>query len=244
MNNQTNINTIFWLTLFAIAMGLMETAVVVYLRLIYYPDGFSFPLIPINQNIITIEILREAATLIMLIGIGIFTGRSKTEKFGFFIYAFAIWDIFYYIFLKVFLGWPVSIFTWDVLFLIPVTWVGPVAGPVINSITMIVLALLINYFTSGLKKVWIKTSEWLFFILGSLIIIISYTEDYISFMLKEFNFIDLLNWQMSDQLMEYSSVYIPESFSWWIFVIGEILIISGIILFTTRNKKALTEMKA
>jgi hypothetical protein len=117
--------TFLWLTLFSIAMGYMESAIVVYLRKIYYPDGFQFPLTPIEVHIRLTEILREAATLIMLITIGIVAGKTKLQRFSFFIFCFGIWDIFYYVFLKMLLGWPATIFDWDILFLIPVPWVGP-----------------------------------------------------------------------------------------------------------------------
>src|SRR5271167_2605871 len=97
-----------WLTLFSIAMGFMETAVVIYLRKVYYPRGFQFPLVPIEPSIALTEFLREAATIIMLLGIGILTGKTRAQKFAFFIYCFAVWDIFYYVFLKIFLNWPES----------------------------------------------------------------------------------------------------------------------------------------
>ena len=112
-------------------MGFMETAVVVYLRKIYYPDGFQFPLIPIDADIALVEFLREAATITMLLGIGILTGKTSSQKFAFFIYCFAIWDIFYYVFLKVLLDWPESRFTWDIIILIPEHWVGHEIDPCI-----------------------------------------------------------------------------------------------------------------
>jgi hypothetical protein len=61
--------TLVVVTFFSIAMGLLESAVVVYLREIYFPDGFNFPLNPIHGKIFTIELLRELATLIMLISL-------------------------------------------------------------------------------------------------------------------------------------------------------------------------------
>jgi hypothetical protein len=79
------VKTIIWLTLFSISMGFMETAVVVYLRKIYYPDGFRFPLIPIDNNIAITEFLREAATLIMLLTIGILAGNRPSQRFAFFL---------------------------------------------------------------------------------------------------------------------------------------------------------------
>src|SRR5215204_495359 len=130
---------LIWVTIFSIAMGFMETAIVVYLRKIYYPGGFQFPLVPMEADLVLVEILREAATIIMLVGIGILIGKNTSQKFAYFIYCFAIWDLCYYIFLKLLLDWPESLLTPDILFLIPVPWVGPVIGPCIISMTMIVL---------------------------------------------------------------------------------------------------------
>jgi hypothetical protein len=223
--------------LFAIAMGFMESAVVVYLRKIYYPDGFTFPLIAIDNSIALTEILREAVTLIMLVTIGMLAGRTKTEKFGFFIFCFAVWDIFYYVFLYFLLGWPQSLFTWDILFLIPVTWVGPVLGPIINSTTMIFLALVINYFTNLNKMNRINPVEWLLFACGSIVVIVSYTEDYVRYMMNMFSFVELFEVAKSDQMQQYVTSYIPESFSWWIFVIGELVIIAAILIYFRRNFK-------
>lgn len=49
-----------WLTLFGIAMGILESIVVVYLRELYYPSGFSFPLGLLPVKIYATEVLREA----------------------------------------------------------------------------------------------------------------------------------------------------------------------------------------
>ena len=123
--------TIIWVTIFAIAMGFFESAIVIYLRQIVYPDGFSFPLQPIPESLATTEILREAFSLLMLLSVGILTGESTITRFAYFIFSFALWDIFYYIFLKLLINWPESLFTMDILFLLPVTWIGPVITPVI-----------------------------------------------------------------------------------------------------------------
>ena len=242
------LNTLFWLSLFSVAMGFMETAVVVYLRKIYYPDGFRFPLVPIDNSIVTTETIREAATLVMLVGAGIFTGRNRTEKFGLFLFSFAIWDIFYYVFLKVLLDWPASLLTWDVLFLIPVTWVGPVIGPIINSLTMIVFALMLSWFTDKTASVKIKLREWLFLISGSLVVIISYTLDYSRYMVGAFGLSVLVgdftivgdntnNGQGQAEVIAYAANYLPVSFDWWIFVLGEALILMGMILIYRRESK-------
>jgi hypothetical protein len=227
---------ISWLTLFSIAMGFMETAVVVYLRKIYYPNGFQFPLIPISQDIALVEFYREAATIIMLVGIGILTGKTASQKFAFFIYCFAIWDLFYYIFLKALLDWPSSLFTWDILFLIPVPWVGPVLAPCIISIGMIVLTLCIIYFQEKGYDTKIKLREWLLLILGSSIVIFSFMLDY-------FNYIRQGNstkniWTLSGKEDTFKEItnYIPTDYNWWVFAIGQAIITFGIIIFIKRIK--------
>ncbi len=235
LKKQSSLIKIIILTVFSVAMGFMESAVVVYLREIYYPGGFKFPLKAIDDSILLVEFLREAATLIMLVSVGIIAGRTKTEKFGFFIFCFAIWDISYYVFLYLLLGWPASLLTWDILFLIPVTWVGPVVGPVINSISMIMLAFIISYFTSINIKTRINLREWVLLILGSLVIILSYVEDYVSFMMEKFSVIEIFSISKNTQLMEHAGQYIPESFLWWIFIVGEIVVLLAIILIYMRN---------
>jgi len=219
--------TFLWLAFFSIAMGYMESAIVVYLRKIYYPDGFRFPLTPIETNIGVTEILREAATLIMLITIGIVAGKTKLQRFSFFIFCFGIWDIFYYVFLKVLLDWPRNLFDWDILFLIPVPWVGPVIAPCILSLTMISFAIVLTSFERHLK---IKTTDWLMLSAGSLIIIFSFIFDYISILLSQ---TDSGN---SEALLSEMNNYIPGTYHWWIFIFGECILIVTLLFIFRRSK--------
>jgi hypothetical protein len=108
-----------WLAIYAVAMAFVESAVVVYLRALYYPQGFDFPLVPMRPGMIALEIGREAATLIMLLGVAALAGADRWECFLAFCLSFGIWDIFYYAWLWIFIRWPPSLFTWGVLFLIP-----------------------------------------------------------------------------------------------------------------------------
>jgi hypothetical protein len=234
---RSTFRTLSWLTIFSVAMGYLESAVVVYLRQIYYPEGFDFPLKAIEPGIGITEIVREAATLVMLAGAGILAGRTKTEKFGFFIFCFAVWDIFYYVFLKLLLGWPPSLVTWDILFLIPVTWVGPVIGPVINSLTMIAFALLISYFTDKNRQIKIILIEWLFLIAGSMVMIFAYTWDYLRYMLKQNEIFDFFTPSRHREILEVASGYVPSRFPWVIFIAGETLLTAALFFFAVRNKK-------
>ena len=228
--------TFIWITLFSIAMGYMESAVVVYLRELFYPEGFTFPLQPIDGLVAVTEILREAATIIMLIGIGVVAGKTNIERFAWFIYCFAVWDIFYYIFLKVLIGWPESFLTWDILFLIPVTWVGPVIAPILVSLTMILLALVI---VKPERVYGVKTKvyklDWMLFILGSLIIIGSFTEEYTRFILNSYSLKVIWSLPNHKPLFDLAYTYEPEIYRWWIFWIGELIILFGIGRIYFRN---------
>lgn len=132
-----------WLILYAVAMAYVESAVVVYLRALYYPHGFAFPLAPIPPAMAAVEIGREAATLAMLLGVAILAGTKRWERFLAFCVSFGVWDLFYYVWLRVLLGWPPSLLTWDVLFLIPVPWIGPVLAPVLVSVALVVGGVLL-----------------------------------------------------------------------------------------------------
>ncbi len=216
---------IIWVTLFAIAMGFFEAAVVIYLRKIMYPAGFTFPLAPIEQGLAVTELLREAATVLMLLSVGIIAGRYPAEKFAGFIYSFAIWDIFYYVFLKVLIGWPASFMTWDILFLIPATWVGPVITPVIVSLSMILLAAVIVYYSSRGQKVVIRHWEWTGLIAGSLVLIVAFVWDYSSFILSRYTLHEIFNLPNKRPLYDLAMRYIPESFNWFLFSAGLIIIL-------------------
>lgn len=224
------------LTLFSIAMGFMEAAVVVYLRKIYYPSGFRFPLIPISQDIALVEFLREAATIIMLLVIGFMAGKTTSQKFAFFIYCFAIWDLSYYLFLKLLLHWPESFFTWDILFLIPVPWVGPVLAPCLVSLTMIVLTLYIIKFSEKGISTRLRLNEWGILITGCLIVIASFMSDYLRYIRLGYSAKHI--WALSSEEPLFSEIanYIPADFNWWLFAIGEIMILLGIMLFVKRIK--------
>lgn len=232
---QRSFHFTFWIILlFAIAMGMLESAVVIYLRDILYPEGFEFPLNPLRPDLVWTEILREVATLIMLLGVGILAGRSLAERFAWFLFAFAVWDIFYYLFLWLLIGWPESLMTWDVLFLLPVTWTGPVISPLIAASTMIMFALLLISGNSGTgdpdSVVRISKLSWILLISGSVILIIAFTWDYSGFVLEKLSFRDI--WTLPEsQVHSMVHEYIPGKFNWGLFSFGEALILSGIFVF-------------
>lgn len=115
-----------WLAVLTTAFGYLEAAVVVYLRRIAYPQGFGFPLVPLDASLAATEVAREAATLVMLWAAACLAARTPWGRFGAFAVGFGVWDLAYYAGLKVLLDWPEAWGTWDVLFLIPGIWTGPV----------------------------------------------------------------------------------------------------------------------
>jgi hypothetical protein len=117
-------------------MGALEGIVVVYLRELYYPNGFSFPLVPMPQRMYAAELVREFCTILMLGGLAALAARGFLRQFAVFLWSFAIWDVVYYITLKAALDWPTSWLEWDILFLIPIPWVGPVAAPLLYCVAM------------------------------------------------------------------------------------------------------------
>jgi len=164
---------------FGIAFAYIESAVVVYLRAIFHPDGFAFPLqafdlTPLGRHLLLTEIGREAATLV-LIGTGAYLfGRNRHERGAYVLVIFAVWDIFYYVWLKVLLDWPASLMDWDVLFLIPVLWAAPVLYPVLVSLVMFALAVAILYRSAQSRPVAIRGTDWLAWLVATVIIIVSF----------------------------------------------------------------------
>ncbi|MDQ3141674.1 MAG: hypothetical protein M3Q56_05440 [Bacteroidota bacterium] len=228
-----NYNTLFWLTVFSIAMGYLETSVVVYLRKIYYPAGFNFPLVPIVPQIAVTELLREAATIIMLAAISILAGKNKLEKFSFFFYCFAIWDLFYYLFLKILLAWPVSLLSWDILFLIPTPWLGPVLAPCLVSITFIIFTLIVLNAQRLHPETNFNKTEIFQLIIGGTLIVSSFMYTY----LNEVSYTELIG----ASLLEDVTSYIPKSYNWFLFILGELVFIATIVAFAKRNNVIFSE---
>jgi hypothetical protein len=195
---------IIFVGIFAIAMAYLESAVVVYLRVMY---GIEDLLRDINltPDVYTfIEIGREAATIVMLVFVALLAGSNRQKRIGYFFLSFGLWDIFYYIWLYIFIQWPTSLLEWDILFLIPLPWWGPVIAPVLISVLLISIGvLLINDF-----KYKVKMMDWMLFAISIILILYSFTEDSIRIIFSgEGNFYE----------------FRPTSYSWILFIIPFLL---------------------
>lgn len=164
---------------FGIAFGYIEAAVVVYLREIFYPNGFDFPLSisvinSVSRRLLLTEVGREAATLVLIVTGAWLFGRNLRQKVAYSLTIFAIWDIFYYVWLKVLLDWPASIMEWDILFLIPVPWAGPVLAPVLVSLVMLLFAVVILYRDCRARPMKVTFCDWLTLSIAAVILIVSF----------------------------------------------------------------------
>ena len=202
-----------WLISYAIAMAYVESAVVVYLREIYYPQGFAFPLAPMPPDMAAIEIGREAATLVMLLGVAMLAGTERWERFLAFCVSFGTWDLFYYVWLWVLLGWPPSLLTWDLLFLIPVPWIGPVLAPVVVSIALVVGGLLLLHKGARGDALHSSVPLWALLISGSLLVLGSF----------------LVNFRVVPLQLE------PPPFRWGLFSAGVTLGVAALVLALRRH---------
>jgi len=134
----SNRRTWLTVTVYAVAMAWVESAVVFYLRtMVDRIQPYQAEPLPIVGRLGVAELFREAATLLMLLTVGMLAGRNWRARLGYSAIAFGVWDIFYYVFLKVMCGWPKSLFDWDILFLLPLPWWGPVIAPVSIALLMI-----------------------------------------------------------------------------------------------------------
>ena len=130
---------------FAIAMAWVEAAVVIYLRtMINRVNPYQVDPLPIVGDLGQIELVREAATLMMLLCVGWLSGRNTRSRLAYAVIAFGVWDIFYYIFLRMMGPWPTSLLDWDILFLFPLPWWGPVLAPVLIAMLLITGGLMIT----------------------------------------------------------------------------------------------------
>lgn len=174
-----------WVVVFAIAFAYVESAVVVYLRKIDFDGPFDFPIATLWKDgrrvldpLIPVEMGREAATLVMLAAAGILAGRSGLQRFCFFMIAFGVWDLFYYLWLNVILGWPQSLMTWDLLFYIPLPWVGPVIAPVLIAATMTAAGTALIFLEDRGYRIRWRWVDWVVELGCAAVLIVSFCRDW------------------------------------------------------------------
>jgi hypothetical protein len=164
---------------FSVAFGYIESAVVVYLRAIFHPNGFHFPmqvfaLTAQGRHLLLTEVGREAATLVLILTAAWLFSRKRQEIVAYSMLIFAVWDIFYYVWLKVLLDWPATLLDWDVLFLIPVGWASPVLYPVLMSMAMFVFAVASLYRSARDRPLVVTRWDVLGWLAAAVVITVSF----------------------------------------------------------------------
>ncbi len=207
----------WWVGSFAVAMAYTEAATVVYIRHIYGISDLILDNTPFDPVIAPIEFGRELATLIMLLAVGWVVGKSRQTRISFIFFAFGIWDIFYYIWLKIFIGWPNSLFSPDILFLIPLPWWGPVIAPILIACLMVVGGILVVIGEDKGFAIKLSLINWITLFGGLLIMLYSFMKDAITIMPA--------NVETLAQLR-------PTAFNWPIYIFGLVLA-SYVVLHAT-----------
>jgi len=217
--------TWIWLSIFAVSMAALESAVVVYLRALFYGEKMDlFPLQPLSEHLLWVEL----ATVLMLLSVGVMLGKNRWSRLGYFLAAFGIWDIFYYVFLYVFLQWPESIVSWDILFLIPLPWFGPVLAPCLVSLVLILFGIFTSLNEDKGEVLRIRFEEWAGMILGTVIMLFTFMEESLHLLFSgKINLADPM-------IMREMAEFIPEQFSWGLFTCGILLLAGGVFLYYRR----------
>ena len=204
-----------WSAVLFVALAYIESAVVVYLRALYYPQGFDFPLQEMSLFIYLTEAGREAATIVVLIAVACLAEKTSSERLFLFLYGFGTWDIFYYVWLKVLVNWPATVLDWDVLFLIPLPWVAPVLSPVLISVIFIAAALTANRLADRGRPIRLAPVDRLLLGAAAIVIVASFL------------------WK-TKSVMEHE---IPLGYPWWLWGIGVVLGLGGLLTGALRSKR-------
>lgn len=183
--------------LFGISFGYVEAAVVTYLRPQFFAaratfllpgsNADLFPMLSLQQlraagpdmlRTVTTELVREAATLVMLGSLAAAVATNIRQWLAFFLLAFGAWDVAYYVFLQVLIGWPHSLLDWDILFLLPVPWSGPVLAPVLVAITMMMTGIAYVWREARGAAVRVRALDWIGAFAGASLIFAAFVWDY------------------------------------------------------------------
>ena len=206
--------TVLWLGVYAAAMALVEAAVVVYLRRLYYPDGqlTLFPMRIWRTADLVVEIGREAATIVMILAVALLAVSGRTRRTAAFLYVFGVWDLCYYLWLKLALGWPGSWTEWDILFLIPWAWLAPWLTPALAALLFALWGGLV--LASGTEAI-VPRRAALLAIAGLTLMLASFLEPALPLL---------------GQPAEAAARFVPSRFLWAVYLPGAALLAAGLFV--------------
>lgn len=203
-----------WLALFALAMALVEAAIVIHLRHLYYPADprALFPLELLGPADLRLELARELATIVMLVAVALLADRAWSRRFAAFVFVFGVWDLGYYAWLKLFLNWPRGWFEWDVLFLLPWPWFGPWLAPALIALLFTLWGGLV--LAGSRIPRWTRTSA-LLFVAGALVGLVTFLAP---------------AWPLLPGGEAAFRGYVPDTFAWPLLIVGLAAMAAGLII--------------
>jgi hypothetical protein len=205
----------FVVVLFAIAMAWVEAAVVFDLRtLVDRIEPYQENPLPLIGRLGPVELVRELATMIMLFTVGVLAAKTWRKRLGYMALAFGVWDIFYYVFLKVMCGWPHSLLDWDILFLLPLPWWGPVLAPMLIAVLMILWGTLVTQFERTHPPALSNGHVWIVTFLGVFLALYVFMTDAL---------------RVADQGVAVIRNVLPVNFNWPLFLIALALLSAPIV---------------
>jgi len=201
------------IVVFSAAMAVFEAPVATALWRLWELGEIDLTASPLSSPLLTAEVLREAASIVMIGSVAFMAGRNALHRLGYASLVFGLWDLLYYVFLRLITGWPRSVFSWDVLFLIPRPWVGPVLAPALVAAAL-ALGGAVVIAREEVRPLAPGPVSWLAAIGGGAIVIVSFL-----------------------------SVEVPESraaaaagFSWALFLAGYGLALAGFAIALLRTR--------
>jgi hypothetical protein len=186
-------------------MAYVESAVVVYLRRIFGIADLIRSAPRFDPTLGSIELGRELATLVMLAAVARVAGKRLQSSLGFGLFAFGVWDIFYYIWLVLFIGWPRGLLDPDLLFLIPLPWWGPVLSPGLIAVAMAAFGALAVVAEDRGLRLRVSALDAALLALGSLAMLYAFMADAIAILPADARRLSSLR---------------PGSFDWPVFLAG------------------------
>jgi hypothetical protein len=164
--------------------------------------------LPVHGALGPVELVREAATLVMLLAVGMLAGRSWRTKIGYAVVAFGVWDVFYYVFLRLMSGWPSSVLDWDILFLLPLPWWGPVLAPVAIALLMIAWGTIVTQLDDRHPALALPPHPWVACWLGIVLALCVFMADAL---------------RVLDQGPDAVRLVLPTAFNWRLFAVSLIM---------------------
>lgn len=223
MKDDSNWNRWWMVVIYAIGMAWVESAVVFYLRtMIDRIEPYQPNPLPVIGGFASVELPREFATLVMLFAVGFLAGRNWRARLGYSAIAFGVWDIFYYVFLKIICGWPHSLLDWDVLFLLPMPWWGPVLAPMLISLLLILWGTLASQFERNRPMTLSTWRVWALNFAGVMLALYVFMADSIAAASKGLDAIRTV---------------LPEEFNWTLFGLALLLMAAPLVKSGLRRPK-------